>query len=106
VRSPSSLQRTRRASNDINIEVSIGNTSQKCGPQDMVCNGPLDSSATYGVRYTLFSGDESQPYPFFDGAEFTTGERGMLTHTCIHVLDVRTYVYTCMFMRHCVHVGS
>lgn len=44
-----------------------------CGPTDTVCNGPLDSNAQYGVRYTLYSGDQSQEYPFFEGAEFKTG---------------------------------
>lgn len=52
----------------------LGDSSEQCGPDDIVCNGPLAPEATYGVRYTLFSGDQSQEYPFFEGAQFETGE--------------------------------
>lgn len=53
----------------------LGDNSVECGPEDIVCNGPLAPDATYGVRYTLFSGNQSQEYQFFDGAEITTGEK-------------------------------
>ena len=52
----------------------IGDNTVQCGPQDIVCNGPLVSDAQYGVRYALFSGNQSQEYPFFEEAQFTTGE--------------------------------
>ena len=61
----------------------IGNSSVRCGPDDIICNGPLDSNAQYGVRYTLFSGDQSQEYPFFEQAQFTTGE-------CVYVSFIST----------------
>jgi hypothetical protein len=65
-------QGAKRAAGDIEITAMIGDSSAKCGPQDLICNGPLDSNSDYGVRYTLYSGEQSQQYPFFPGAEFTT----------------------------------
>ena len=76
-----SLQRRKRATDGLSVMATIGNNSVKCGPKDIVCNGPLDSNAQYGVRYTLFSGDQFQEYPFFEEAQFTTGEC-----VCIHEL--------------------
>ena len=69
------LRRRKRAADGIPITATIGNSSEKCGPHTLVCNGPLDPGATYGVRYTLFSGDQFQAYDFFDQAQITTGEK-------------------------------
>ena len=64
----------KRATEGLSVMATIGNSSVRCGPDDIICNGPLESNTQYGVRYTLFSGDQSQEYPFFDEAQFTTGE--------------------------------
>ena len=70
---PTTLQGRKRQEGDIEVLFTIGNSSMTCGPTDTVCNGPLNPSADYGVRYTLFSGDQLQEFPFFPGAQFTTG---------------------------------
>jgi len=35
-----------------------------CGPDDLVCNGPLDPNTEYSVGYRLFTGDNSVDYQF------------------------------------------
>ncbi|CAI8034623.1 hypothetical protein GBAR_LOCUS19471 [Geodia barretti] len=65
-------QGRKRQEGDIEVSFTIGNSSMTCGPTDTVCNGPLNPSADYGIRYTLFSGIQSQEFPFFPGAQFTT----------------------------------
>ena len=67
------MQRRKRAAGDIEVEFTIGDSSAICGPDDVICNGPLEPSAQYQVRYTLFSGDQFQEFPFFPDAMFTTG---------------------------------
>ena len=86
----------------------IGDDSASCGRSDTVCNGPLESDAEYGVRYTLFSGTQSQDYPFFDDAVFRTGRFSVwsaqlnlhllaqvltvLCNTCVYILYSHPYI--------------
>ena len=69
----SCLQRHNRAAEGLSVTATLGNVSIICGSDEIVCNGPLDSNTQYRVRYTLFSGNQSQEYPFFNKAHFTTG---------------------------------
>ena len=58
-----------------------------CGPNDNPCNGELEPSASYGVRYRLFSGEDATDFPFSD-TTFTT-----CMYTCVH--DMCVHVRTC-----------
>ncbi|CAI8003303.1 Hepatocyte growth factor receptor, partial [Geodia barretti] len=84
-------QGRKRQEGDIEVSFTIGN-SMTCGPTDTVCNGPLNPSADYGVRYTLFSGDQLQEFPFFPGAQFTTGESGLVYRGYINYGSMKALV--------------
>ncbi len=73
--SPSNLQRRKRQGTDVlTVDVTIGDITVVCGPTDEVCNGPLDPGANYQVRYSVYSGDNIQEYPFFENATLSTGK--------------------------------
>ena len=48
--------------------------SEDCGPEDEVCNGPLDPDTEYNVRYRLFSGELASDFPFAEDVFFSTGQ--------------------------------
>eukprot|EP00731_Ephydatia_muelleri_P029842 Em0021g365a len=54
-------RRKRETGGGTPVSANIGGT-QDCGPKDEVCNGPLDPSAEYQVRYRLFVGAQFQDY--------------------------------------------
>ena len=44
------------------VQAPIGDMMMQCGPNDVVCNGPLQPDASYQVRYRLYVGTQYQDY--------------------------------------------
>ena len=72
-------RRKRETGGGTPVSANIGGT-QDCGPKDEVCNGPLDPSAEYQVRYRLFVGAQFQDYNNY--VTFTTRKLWQVFNKC------------------------
>lgn len=57
--------RKRQMGGPLTQSVQVG-SDMTCERLDDPCNGPLTPGADYGVRYQLFSGNQSSDFPFSD----------------------------------------